>query len=223
MKNKVIVILAVMIALVLVTTQVNASQLGNQPQKTPGAAATRVAELHAAGQYGNPNSDPNGKPNGKPENYRGTISAVDGTSITLDLKNGSQVTILLDEQTRIRIPTVKDATYEDLEPGMNVMVQARRVDASLTAKAVALIPGKPAKVHRVGIVTVITSDSITIQDKKGDTFTFLINADTKILPAERAELLAVDARVTIISPRDVAGGEALAAGIVVHPPVEGDD
>jgi hypothetical protein len=31
------------------------------------------------------------------------------------------------------------------------------------------IPGKPTKVHRVGIVTQFTADSITIQDKQGNT------------------------------------------------------
>lgn len=214
MKNKVIVILVIMIALVLVSTQVNASPLGNQTEKTPGAAATRVAEQHAAGQIGNPN--------GKPENYRGKIDSVDAASITLILKDDTTVTILLNEQTRIRIPSLKDATPV-LKIGMNVMVQARRAqNDSLTAKAVVVIPGKPAKMHHVGIVTEYTSESIAIQDKDGLTFTFLINSETKILPVERMDLLAVGARVTIISPRDVTGGDTLAAGIVIHPAEGGD-
>ena len=216
MKNKVIVILAVMLALVLVSTQVNASPLGNQPEKTPGAAATRVAELHAAGQYGNPN--------GKPENYRGKIDSVDAASITLILKDDTTVTILLNEQTRIRIPSFKEASPEDLKPGMSVMVQARRAqDDSLTAKAIVLIPGKPAKMHRVGIVeSYVPGESITILARDGLTYTFLINSETKILPVERMDLLAVEARVTIISPRDVTGGDTLAAGIVIHPAEGGD-
>ena len=203
-------------AFVLVSTQVNASSIEKQPGKTPGAVATRVAEMHAVGQKGNPN--------GKPENYRGEISSVDAGSITLLLKDDPSVTILIDSQTHIRIPTFKGASIKDLKPGMTVMVQARRdQDDSLTAKAVVLIPGKPSKMHRVGIVTAYEAGaSITIQDKDGQTFTFLINADTKILPKDRVDLLVVGARVTIICPRDVTGGDALAAGIVVHP-AEGDE
>ena len=215
MKTKLIVTLVVLTALVLVSTQVYASPQGKKPNITPGANATRVAELHAAGLTGNPN--------GKPENYRGQIQAVDAGSITLLLKDGTSVTILLDAQTRIRIPTKRDATAADLKVGMKAMVQARRAtDDSLTAKAVVAIPGKPAKLHRVGIVTAYTEGtSITIKDKDGVEYSFLINADTRILPAERIDLLKVGARVTIICPRDVTGGDPLAAGIVIHP-AEGD-
>jgi hypothetical protein len=212
MKNKVIIILAVLISLVLVSTQAYASPIGNKPSKTPSAMATQVAEMHAAGLTGNPN--------GKPENYKGTISSVDAGSITVTLKDGSAVTIALGSQTRIRIPKLKDATPADLKTDMKVMVLAIRAqDDSLTAKAVVAIPGKPAKIHRVGTVTAYAEGaSITIQDKKdGQTYTFLINAETKILPEERVGLLGVGALVTIICPRDVTGGNALAAGIVVHP------
>lgn len=212
MKNKVIIILAVSIALVLVSTQVYASPIVNKPGKTPGAMATQVAEMHAAGLSGNPN--------GKPENYKGTISSVDTGSLTVTLKDGSAVTILLGPQTRIRVPKLKDASPADLRIDMTVMVLAMRAqDDSLTAKAVVAIPGKPAKLHRVGIVTAYAEGaSITIQDKKdGQVFTFLINADTKILPEERVGLLGEGVLVTIICPRDVSTGDVLAVGIVVHP------
>jgi hypothetical protein len=211
MKNKLIIILAVTLALVLASNQVNASPAGKQPEKTPGAAATLAAERHAAGQTGNPN--------GKPENYKGTISAVDADSITLTLKDETTVTISFNEQTRFKIPSFKDATYEDLKPGMGAMVQARRAqDDSLIAKAVHLVPGKPAKKHHVGIVTAYEAGvSITIQAKDELFYSFSINDETKLLPLERVDMLDVGARVTIISPRDVTGGEALAAGIVIHP------
>lgn len=212
MKNKVIIILVVLIALVLVSTQVYASPIGTKPSITPGAMATQVAEMHAAGQTENQN--------GKPENYRGTIGSVDSGSITVVLKDGSSVDILLNDQTQIRVPKFKEAIATDLKPGMKVMVLALRAqDESLTAKAVVAIPGKPAKIHRVGTVTVYAAGtSITIQDKKdGQTYTFLINADTKVLPEERVDLLGEGTLVTIICPRDVTGGDPIAAGIVIHP------
>jgi hypothetical protein len=104
------------------------------------------------------------------------------------------------------------------------MVQARLAQGdSLTANAVVVIPGKPARTHRVGIVeSYVPGESITIQAKDDLTYTFLINSETKILPVERMDLLAVGARVTIISSRDVTGEDALAAGIAIHP-AEGSD
>jgi hypothetical protein len=211
MKNKLIIILAVMLALVLASNQVNASPAGKQLEKTPGAAANQAAERQSVGQTG--------KPNGKPENYKGTISAVDAGSITLTLKDETSIIIYFNEQTRIKIPSVKDATYEDLKPGMGAMVQARRAqDDSLIAKAVHLVPGKPARKHHVGIVTdYVAGVSITIQAKDELFYSFSINDETKLLPLERVGMLDIGARVTIISPRDVTGGEALAAGIVIHP------
>ena len=81
-----------------------------------------------------------------------------------------------------------------------------------------VIPGKPTKIHRVGVVIAYTPGvSITIQDKNGNEFTFTLTGETKLLPAERAEELAVGSRVTIIAPRDPASGGVTVKGIVIHP------
>jgi hypothetical protein len=103
---------------------------------------------------------------------------------------------------------------------MKVMVQAfRDQGGNLITRAVMVIPGKPSKIHRVGMVTEYTvGHSITIQDKDGNTYTFALTHETKLLPAERAGALAVGARVTIIAPRDPASGGVTVKGIVIHPP-----
>jgi len=44
-------------------------------------------------------------------------------------------------------------------------------DGNLTVLRRMGIRGKPTKVHRVGIVTQDTADSITIQEKQGNTYT----------------------------------------------------
>jgi hypothetical protein len=104
---------------------------------------------------------------------------------------------------------------------MIVMVQAiRGEDDSLTARKILLVPGKPAKTHGVGIVTDYQEGtSIAIQAKDEQFYTYFITAETKILPADRLNLLVVGARVTIISPRDVSSMEQTATGIVVHPAI----
>ncbi len=209
---------ALVMALLIISSQtmaasdtLNAKATPPGAIKTPGAMATQKAADKAAGLKGNSK--------GKHENYKGTITAADAGSITLELKDGSLVTILLTEETTIHILTEKDASASGLEVGMTAMVQAiRGEDDSLTARKVMLVPGKPAKKHRVGIVTAYAEgSSITIQAKDDQMYTFALTEGTKILPAGRTDLLAVGARVTIIAPRDVTTLTSTAAGIVIHP------
>jgi hypothetical protein len=215
MKTKrILIVFSLIAALFLVTSQVLAAPNGSQgPKKTPGAMATLKAEEHAAAQVGNPH--------GKNENYKGKITLVDASSITIVLTDATPITAVLTPETRIRIPTLKSATAANLLVGMNVVVHAvRGKDDILTARSVGVIPGKPTFTHRVGIVTVYEpATSITIQAKDGLLYTFLLTVDTKILPAERIDLLVVGARVTIIAPRDVSVLLRTATGIVVHPAV----
>ena len=90
---------------------------------------------------------------------------------------------------------------------------------NISAKKIILIPGKPTKVYKVGVVTDYQPGiSITIQAKNASLHTFLVTADTKILPADQADKLVVGAVVTIISPRDVTSLDRTAKAIVIHLP-----
>lgn len=174
------------------------------PKSTPGAQATERAT---------------GNPHGKRSVYRGVVASAGGGSLSLTLEDGSTLTFAITDQTKIKVPTLKGATLADLKSGMKVVVQAAQAEGGgLTALHVVATPGKPAKVHRVGTVAAYSAgSSITVQDKDGNTSTFALTADAKILPAERADQLAVGSRVTIIAPRNVTDGPLTAAGIVVHP------
>lgn len=175
---------------------------GLGPQKTPGAQAT----AHAGDMHG------------KPTMVRGTISAVDASSLTLTLADGSSVTIGLTSDTRIKVPGPQ-AQGDTLLAGMQVMVMAfSDSNDQLVARAVMVIPGKPVSAHRVGTVTAYTAgSSITIQAMDGNSYTFGLTANTKILPANGAGPLAVGSRVTIIAPRDPSAVGWTATGIVIHP------
>jgi hypothetical protein len=158
------------------------------------------------------------KHSGKKYNYKGEVASFDGTTLVITLKNGAEATLTVDENTVLKFPGHKDATVE-LQEGDQVAAQAVKTeDESYLALRVTVIPGKPERVHRVGTVTEYTEgESIMVEAKDGSTTTFKIAPDVKILPAERADSLKVGSFVTVISPRDVAGGEVIAAGIVVHP------
>ena len=172
--------------------------------KTPGAKATEKA------------AKKEDKLKGKPEHYKGTIQSADAGSITLDVA-GTSVTINLVPETRIHFAGNTDANT--LQQGMTAMVKARRDEnGNLVASSVQVIPGKPTRAHHVGIVTAYTpGTSITIQAHDGNLYTFELDPNHKILPAERADQLAVGSLVTIIAPRQPDSTTLLARGIVVHP------
>lgn len=160
---------------------------------------------------------------GKKLNFHGVIAAVSADSITLTLKDDSSVTIAIDADTKVQIPGAENVENAALAADMNAVVQAVEKDGGYLALRIHVAPGKPEHIHRVGVVVAYTASSITVENKKGEQTTFVITADTIILPAERADQLVEGATVTIISPRDVTGNMLIAKGIVVHPEKQEDD
>jgi len=190
--------------------------------KTPGPKETKVPKEPKATRETKPTKTP------KPEkaNYAGEVLSVDAAGLTIKTKTGDEIVFLVNGETTVRIPNLgKDATLADIRVGVRAAVRAVKAeDGTLTALSISVSPGKPAPKHHVGEVTAYEPGaSITIQAHDGNEYTFLITEETKILPAERADELAVGRRVTIISPRDVTGGPFTAAGIVVHPETEEDE
>ncbi len=157
----------------------------------------------------------------EPENYHGTIASVNASSLTLTLKDGSTLTFAMNADTKVRIPDLgHNATIADLKVGDVVTVRASQDNTgALVALEIMVEPGKPDFMHHVGTVTDYQPGvSITIQDKDGNPFTFLVTDQTKILPPDRASQLAVGVIVTIVAPRSTESGTPTAMVIVVHPP-----
>lgn len=188
---------------------------------------------------------------GKKYHFRGEVTEVTETTLTVELKGGGVEVFALTDATVFKIPTLgQGATWEELNVGVQVMVTAVKpaeepvdpnatvtvtevptVDPSatpvaevgeFTAVKVQVIPGKPEKIHRVGVVTeYVAGEKIIIEAKDGELYEFELSETTKILPEERVDLLVVGAKVTIISRRDPTGGPLAAQGVVVHP--EGEE
>jgi hypothetical protein len=157
---------------------------------------------------------------GKKLSFSGEVVEAGNGSLTIKTDAGGETTFLITADTSINIPTLgKNASLEDLNPGVRVLVRASAGDDGfLTALQIRVVPGKPIEKHHVGEVTAYEPGvKITIKAHDGNEYTFLITKDTKILPAERADELAIGRLVTIISRRDVTGGPFTAQGIVVHP------
>lgn len=176
--------------------------------------------------------DDHGKPDhsnaakGKPQHFKGVVAEVAADHLTLTLADGSAMIFAVTADTQVKIPTLKNATVEQITVGSQAMVTGKAAeDGTFTAQKIMTIPGKPVHIHRVGVVTEYTAGvSITILAKDGANYTFLLAPNAKILPAARADKLVVGAKVTIISRRDPINGPLTAQGVVVHPDAAtGDD
>lgn len=217
-KMFVVTSIVLLMALFLSVTQVFALTTFEEKKptdQTPGAKATEKAveksnEMPGMGKE---------KENGKKFHFRGVISAVAAETLTIKLEDGSSQAFKLSSSVKIMIPTLgKEASATDLKPEMQVNIQAEMKDGGYEARMVQVIPGKPTKVHHVGVVTAYTAGtSLKVKDKDGVEVTFKLTADTKILPEERTGELIVGARVTVIFPRNLLGGVITAQGVVVHP------
>lgn len=160
-------------------------------------------------------------PGAKRHSYFGEVTSVDADTFVLETKKGETITVLVTEKTKIHIPTLKNATLADVFVGDRAAVNGAPGAEGLTAKNVAVAPGKPAVQHRVGIVTAYTAGaSITIEDAKGGTETFALTADTVIRGPKGVSAVVVGDRVTVVARRQPSTDVFTATAIVVHPKQE---
>jgi hypothetical protein len=151
-------------------------------------------------------------------NYKGTVSDISATSLTLTLDNGTFVTIQITSTTKI--PSNGFATPDPTTLfGKRVTVKTKTdsLDA-LVATSISFIPGLPTTLQRVGTVSdYVAGKSITIE-VNGSHFKYFISSSTKILPSDSEDQLATGISVTIISPRVISGLGLTASGIILHLP-----
>ncbi len=148
----------------------------------------------------------------------GTISALGTNAFTVSTKQGDVVQVTTTSSTKFHIPTKRNATFADLSVGDRVAVNGTPTADGLTAKQVAVAPGKPTIQHRVGIVESYTANlSITIRDVKGGKEVFTLTSATVIRGPNGNNVVNEGDRVTVVSKRDPSTNTFTASAIVVHP------
>ena len=149
---------------------------------------------------------------GKVKVIRGEVTGVGADDIEVNGK-----TIFVDNETKYRVPTLgREASLEDIELGMQVVVLAYERDDELYARHVVVIPGRPRFQHHVGkVVEYIEGEKIIIQPRSGDPVEFQILDELKVLPP--GATVEEDDWVTVISRRDLDNDQLIARGVVVHP------
>ena len=162
-------------------------------------------------------------------------SVISGSFVlTLKGKDGevtSPMTIKVNEATKFKVPgdkNVKLSNYTNtFKDGSRVAVLAKKVGSDYFALHMHLIPGKPVHAHRVGTVTGCLPDctkaltstpplaSFTLEDKKGEASTFVVNKDTKITYRKGATAVTVGERAAVVARRDPGTDQFTARHIVV--------
>ncbi len=119
----------------------------------------------------------------------GTVAAVGADSVTIALADGTQKTLTVNADTKLRIPDRDGSgsvTLDDLKVGDAIRVKAIAT-AGNTLLAVSIYANGTHKrgSKTVGIVTAVGSSSLTITDRAGATRTITVNADTKLRAPDR--------------------------------------
>jgi hypothetical protein len=225
MMKKIIFVIAIiaMTVFTLTLTNVTAAPTEDTVAKTtPGVQQTVNAERWATAHPDKVKGAPEEAQTVRPVNLKGEIVSVTAGAIVINQKDDTLITVTITDETDVRIPGAEtDASdpAQGLLVGMKVTVRGvPEEDQSITASRITVVPGKPVKTSHNGTVTAFSEGvSITILTKKGETFTYALDEDTKYLPEDRMEELNVGSLVTVIFSRNVNGQPIVASGIVVHP------
>jgi ribosomal protein L21E len=162
-----------------------------------------------------------GPPLKKYHSFVGNITSVSDNSLVVTTRNGT-VTIAVNSETKCKVPGVANATLENFDVGDRVAILAVEVTTVSAVENVALhvilIPGRPIYIHRVGTIESYQAGaSITLKDRKGESSTFIVTGDTKIIFKKGATNNTepkVGDRATVIARRDPAVEQFTATAII---------
>jgi hypothetical protein len=122
----------------------------------------------------------------------GVITAISGSSITLRTEHGDEVVVTIGANTRIhRDETILQVS--DLHVGDKIEVKAlRNADRSLTAVEIELDNDRDheERVEVEGVVTAVTSTSVTVRRENGTTVTIAVTGDTVIKKRDQQATMA---------------------------------
>ena len=143
---------------------------------------------------------------GERQSFEGIIKSIASPIIVVTTKKGDE-TFQVGSATVYKVPGVTNATLSNFAVGNKVSVSTAAVTVNNVSQQMAqrmtLIPARPVKTSRIGTVTAYTSgSSITIQDKKGNNYTFIITGDTKLNLNKGVSGITIGDRVKINAQRD---------------------
>jgi len=152
----------------------------------------------------------------KHHSFVGTIKTISSASFVITTKKQGDVTIVVNAETKYKVPGVKNATLASFKVEDKIAVLAVEVSGGNLALHVNLIPGRPIFIQRVGTIEAYQQGtSITLKDKKGELSVFTINSNTKILFKKGATEVKIGEQATVIASRDPGTDQFTAKDILV--------
>lgn len=123
----------------------------------------------------------------------GVVTAKSGDNLTVDTKGDTDITIDTSDAKIIEVPH-KVVAIGDIEVGDKVSATGSRSGNTLNADVIYTVPANLKPAVAKGTVTATTSDSITVQNKNGQTATVNTNSDTEVVTqdGEAATLADID-------------------------------
>jgi hypothetical protein len=95
----------------------------------------------------------------------GEVTAIEGTDITIDVRDGRPVTVATDEETSFHVPGVDDATLGDVAVGDRVTVAVEMEDGAPKALVVVVTPEDAARLG--GEIAAIGASTLTLETHHG--------------------------------------------------------
>lgn len=118
----------------------------------------------------------------RPHHILGEIIEIGENEFTIEGRTGAEITV---EVTELTSYLGALESFDDLEVGMIIGVAGHRSgEGSLVARAIASENDIPLGTRMGGEVTSVGNSSLTIENRRGMTFTFNVTAETEFLSRE---------------------------------------
>ncbi|MDA1330147.1 MAG: DUF5666 domain-containing protein [Chloroflexi bacterium] len=166
--------------------------------------------------HGNPPDHP-----GRPH-LRGEIVELGDNQFTLLTRNETRVTVEVDEETSY-FGALEE--FSDIEVGMLVGVAGQRSgEETILARAVGAGEPRGDKLRAFGEVTDVSTDSLTIETRAGETLSFLVTDETRFHSRDgEVESLSdiEEGQKAMVIYIENSDGDFIAAGIGIGGPPDG--
>lgn len=141
----------------------------------------------------------------------GQVTAISGDTFDMQSRQGREVKVQTDTQTRFRVRGVQNATIDAIKIGDVVAVRGQRAGDALHAKVVAVLPPQ-LRDQVAGQVTAIQGATLALEDKDGQAVNVLTTAVTLFRSKDNPNATLADIKVgDLVTAVGVREGDTLTA------------
>jgi hypothetical protein len=117
-------------------------------------------------------------PEGVERAVRGRVTAVDAPQIEVLARQGP-IVITADGNTRYHVPGVENPSLSDISVDDTILAGGARLDGENLAAVIAVIPPGTQRARRLGTVTAVAEDSLTMETRRGEVITVVADENTR--------------------------------------------